>query len=330
MVAFIVNQLGSLRPSQTTTRLIEACIQRGDAVVVTDVFSLSVGTPRELRAQAVVLDHTEDASRAQICRAANTRKRRLVRLTDHEVIMLRTSPGRDIGHAWAHQLALEVSHLATGKGINVVNNPVALRRASSKLYSACLPPAVTPATLVTLSAEETKDFVAALGRPVVMKPLLGSQGRDVFFIEGPDHPNLRQMCELLGRTGYFLVQEFLPAASEGDTRVIILDGEILSVGGSECVVRRVPNANEFRSNVALGARAHPTGLSDTQRANARRVGKIIHRDGIRLAGLDVIGDQIVEVNVYSTGGIVDAEEFYERDFAGAIMAVLCGDARTVH
>lgn len=330
MVAFIVNQIGSLKPAQTTTRLIEACIQRGDAVVVTDVFSLSVSSPRELRAQAVVLDRTEDASRAQICRAANTRKRRLVQLADHEVIMLRTSPGRDIAHAWAHQLALEVAHLATGKGINVVNNPVALRRASSKLYGACLPPKVTPATLVTLSYDEAKEFVAELGQPAVIKPLLGSQGRDVFLIDGPDHPNLRQMCELLGRTGYFLVQEFLPAASEGDMRVIILDGEILTVGGSECVVRRVPHANEFRSNVALGARAHPGTLTDTQRANAKRVGKIIHRDGIRFAGLDVIGDHIVEVNVYSTGGVVDAEEFYQRDFAGSVMAVLCGDVRTVH
>jgi glutathione synthase len=323
MATLIVNHLGELRPGQTTTRFIEAYLEAGEKVAVTDIFSLAAARAGDLRAHAVVLERStiDEPSRAQICRSVNTRKPKRIDLAEHGPIVIRTSPGRDIDNAWAHRLALEVCHLASDHALRVVNDPVALAQASSKLYNVRLPPEVTPATLVTHSYDDVRAYLKTLGKPAVLKPLLGSQGRDVFFVDGPEQANLRQVCELMGRSGYLVVQEYL----DGDIRVLILDGRILSVEGRDCAVRRVPKANEFRSNVALGARAMPAQLEPSQRAVAAKAAAVVFADGIRFAGLDVVGDKVVEVNVYSTGGLVDAEAFYERNYARVVLTALAED-----
>lgn len=324
MATFVVNRIKLINPSQTTTRLIQSFLQAGERVALTDVLSLAVHSPSDIRAHAVVLEPSEHVTAQQVCADVQTNERSIVQLCNGGgPIILRTSPGRDLDCMWAHRFALEAARLIRDAGVRVVNDPVALQRASSKLYGACLPPELTPRTLVAHKWSTVREFVDQHGR-VVVKPLLGSGGRDVFFVDAATDNNVRQLCELMGRTGYLVVQEFLPEASYGDCRVLILDGKILRAGDAVAAVRRVPRAGELRSNVSLGARAQPTQLEDNVLHNAERAGKLIAADGIRFAGLDMIGDRIVEVNVYSTGGLVDAEEFYGADFASLVRDHLRG------
>lgn len=324
MIAFVVNRLGELGPEQTTTRLIEACLACGREVAVLDVFGLSVHGPFSggVWADAAVFDAPLD--RPAICQAARTRPRVALDLGLLDLAVIRTSPGRDLEYAWAHRLMLQAMRMVRDDGVSVANDPIGLERASSKLYSACLPGDLTPQTLVTHSAAAARSFIDELGGPVVLKPLLGSGGRDVFYIEGAGAVNLRSLCALLGRTGYFVVQQYVPEADAGDIRVLVLDGDVLAIDGVIAAVRRTPPAGEFRSNISLGSRAEPTELTDRQRQTCRRAAGLLLDDDIRFAGLDLIGDQIVEVNVYSTGGVVDAEAFYDKPYAQAIMDALLG------
>lgn len=289
---------------------------------MTDVFKLSVHSPTDVRALVVTVDAGEHVTAADVCNAARGRPDQQTALTAAELVLIRTSPGRDLEYAWAHRVTLQATRLVADAGVGVVNDPIGLERASSKLYAACLPADVSPATLVAHSWEAARSWIDELGKPVVIKPLLGSQGRNVFFVESVDAPNVKQICELLGQTGYLVVQEFLPDAAAGDYRVLLLDGTILSVGGREAAVHRVPRRGEFRSNVALGARAEPAELTAAQRRTTARVAQVLADDGIRFSGLDLVGERIVEVNVYSTGGLVDAELFYDVDYATPVIEAL--------
>lgn len=320
MIAILTNRIADLKPHQTTARLAEAALAIGQEVALIDVLGLSIHAPGDVRATAVVV--AEPLDTAAICARVAAAERTAVDLEGIELLLIRTSPGRDIERAWAHQLALQAARLVRDAGVEVANDPVALERASSKLYSACLPADLTPQTLVTHDPAAAAAFVDRLDGPAVLKPLLGSQGRDVFFVR--DDQNLTELARLLGRTGYLLIQEYLPEASEGDSRVLLLDGEVIAAPRGHAAVRRMPRAGEFRSNVALGAQVSHAKLSDDQLEVCRKAGSVLVADGIRFAGLDLIGTKIVEVNVYSTGGLVDAEIFLRVDLATPVIEALLG------
>ena len=327
MIVFVVNRIDELKLHQTTTRLIAEACRVSTRVAVTDVLSLAVRSPTDIRGLAVVIAGGSPQTPADICRLVTSPLREEIPLHEANLVMLRTSPGRDLGLAWAHRLCLQVARLVRDAGVSVVNDPVGLERASSKLYGACLPSDISPATLVAHSWVQARDYIVSLGKPVVIKPLLGSQGRDVFFVHDADEQNLSQLCELLGQTGYLVIQEFMPDAIRGDIRVLLLDGKVLEVGGVLAAVHRVPRVGEFRSNIALGAKATPVELTEVQRRVARRTAEIVLEDGIRFSGLDLVGDRVVEVNVYSTGGLVDAELFYGVDYATVVLAALSDHAQ---
>ena len=174
----------------------------------------------------------------------------------------------------------------------------------------------------------TKSFITSLAGPAILKPLVGSGGRDIFIIEGPDAPNLEQVATLLGREGYFLVQEYIPDAPKGDLRILLFDGNVLELDGRQAVIKRVPQAGQFRANVSLGARAQSAKLTPEQGEIAEGVAKLILEDGIRLAGLDLVGNRVVEVNVFSTGGLNDADLFYDRPFTAHVLDQLLAPSAT--
>lgn len=147
----------------------------------------------------------------------------------------------------------------------------------------------------------------------MIKPLLGSQGRDVFFFDGVASLNTRQVVDILGRTGYLVVQEYLPDASDGDIRVLTLGGTIVRAE-SPMGIRRTPADGEMRSNISLGGRASVFELSPRQIEVCNKIAEHIHRDGIHFAGLDLIGEKIVEVNVFSPSGLQE----YDRQFGESV------------
>ena len=318
-ILFLLNDRWSIKPGSTTSALMLACRQLGHPVMATDVVHLQATSATHLFAEALELKSTSKIETTkQMARSFAKAKIRRIALEDTAAVFIRTAPGEDFTRNWAHRLAMEVMRLAHENGVRIINNPVGLQRASSKLYTVCLPEAVVPKTMVCHSLKSVETFASSIGGPFVMKPLMGSQGRDVFFLDDFDSLNTRQVVDILGRSGYLVVQEYVPEASEGDIRVLTLDDEIISTG-NPAGIRRTPAPGERRSNVALGGTTTVVELSARQSNICREVAKLISRDGIRFAGLDLIGEKIVEVNVFSPSGL---QEFNDDELIRSVARTL--------
>lgn len=312
-VLFILNDIHDLKPTQTTTALICQTLQH-TTVAITDV--LGLGVDGEVIAQAITVHHTEPKA---LIASLGQQPRQHIPLSSCQMVWVRTNPARDQHRAFAHQNALSLLAIAKQQGVHIVNDPQGLMLAQSKVYLAQLDPSVIPKTLISRDMDALMQFVAQTNAPVVLKPLSGTHGQDVFCVDGPTDKNLRQIIDVLTRKGWAIAQPYVPEAADGDIRVILLHGQCLQVDGQYALVRRRPGGSDFRSNIHAGGKACPTQFNDRIAQVVDIIGPTLVRDGIALAGLDLIGDVVVEVNVFSTGGLVDAEHFYGRPFVQAVV-----------
>jgi glutathione synthase len=216
----------------------------------------------------------------------------------HEVdaVLVRTDPPFDSNYLWCTHM---LDRLTSGEGKRtlVVNSPHGLRQANEKLY-ACYFPELMPRTLVTAHKQRIKDFVAQVGGRAVIKPLDGAGGEGVLTL-AKDDLNLNAIIELQTQNGgrVAMVQEFLPEVSEGDKRILLLDGEPL--GG----ILRVPRKGDVRSNIHVGGSVVKSEITDRDREIIAGVAPRLKQDGLHFVGLDVIGGRLTEVNVTSPTGI---------------------------
>ena len=307
-IAVVVNDLETVTPSQTTWGLAKEMVRRGHHVFFLPAFQLGVDRDGDVRAQCVPLpgEHSKLVDTESMSR----------KVSEFDLVLIRTNPGRE-SRAGVTDMMLMLLARAHREGVNVVNTPLGLWRASNKLYVAELAPDLRPETVVTHQEDEARSFIVSIGAPCVVKPIRGTRGRDVFFINGPGDPNLLQILDVIARQGPVMVQRYVPEAIDGDIRVVLMDGAPLTVRGHVCAVRRRPSGSDFRSNVHVGGKPEPANLSPAQLDVAHRVASKLKKDGIAIAGMDLIGGRVVEVNVFSTGGYGDAELFCGVNFTGA-------------
>ena len=299
---FLVNEIADIDPSTTTAMLIQNAATRGCEVYIADIAGLGVGD--------------DDAVRVRAVRFSGQTEQVLV-LAPGDLVVIRTNPGRDL-RVGVHEAGLDLLALARHQGVLVLNDPAGLRRAGTKLYSTRIPRAFRPRTLISREPGLLREFIETSPTPSVLKPLSGTRGTDVFKL-GPGDPNLGQIIDVLTRRGLAIAQEFIPEATEGDVRVIVLDGAPLRVGAAVAVVQRRPSGTDFRSNVHVGGIPAATEFTPQLREIVEVVGPLLASDGLRLCGLDVIGGKVIEINAFAPGGLQDANRFYGVDFAGAIM-----------
>ena len=164
-------------------------------------------------------------------------------VSEFDVVLMRQDPPFDMAYITATYF-LERIHPRT----LVVNNPTEVRNAPEKLLVTDFP-ALQPPTLITSDVEAIRDFRARHG-DMVLKPLYGGAGSGVVRLK-PDDPNLDALLELhamIGRDAV-IAQKFIPAISNGDKRILLVDGE--PVGA----INRVPADGQVRSNLRVGGRA---------------------------------------------------------------------------
>jgi glutathione synthase len=220
---------------------------------------------------------------------------------DADVVLMRQDPPFDMGYITATHL-LEMVQAET----LVVNDPAEVRNAPEKLFVLRYPDLMPP-TLVTRSLAEAMDFRARHGA-VVVKPLYGNAGTAVFLIDKNDG-NLPALVELFGTVWNepFMVQAFLPQVSEGDKRIVLVDGEPAGA------INRLPKAGEIRSNLAAGGMAKPTDLTAREAEICRIIGPELKARGLVFVGIDVIAGYLTEINVTSPTGIVAIDRFNGTD-----------------
>lgn len=207
-------------------------------------------------------------------------------------------------------------------GVIVLNDPDGLAKATNKMYFQGFPEEIRPATLITRDRNEVRAFANAYGGSIVLKPLQGSGGQGVFLVRKDDMSNLNQIVESLTRDGFIIVQEYLPAAAEGDTRLFVMNGQPLRHRGKYAAFRRIRTGDDMRSNVSAGG----TIAQATIDATALRIAEIVRpklvADGMFLVGLDIVGDKLMEINVFSPGGLGSAQRFEKVNFAQAVLEAL--------
>lgn len=231
-----------------------------------------------------------------------------VRLGDLDVILMRKDPPFDMEYVYTSYI-LERAEIA---GALVVNRPQSLRDMNEKAYTAWFADCA-PATLITRSRDDIRAFLREHGR-IVVKPLDGMGGRSIFALTHGD-ANTNVTVETLTDNGrrFAVAQVYIPEISAGDKRILLVDGEPVPYA-----LARVPAADDFRGNLATGAKGEGRELTGRDRWICSRVGPVLKEHGVLFAGLDVIGDYLTEINVTSPTGIRELDRQFGLNIAGLL------------
>ena len=329
-LGFVVNDVATEKDNYTTIRLARRALAEGHEVALIGLDGFIYDANDTVRAIAHVprIDgYPDDAALLAELHGEDATIER-INVEELDVLMLRSDPAEEVeDRPWAPTSALLFAQLVTRRGVIVLNDPANLTNASNKTYFQHFPEEVRPATCITCQADEIKSFIAAHGGRGVIKPLQGSGGQGVFVVDGHSGANLNQMIEAVLRDGYAIAQEYLPRAADGDLRLITLNGRPLRVEGQYACIRRYNDSGDARSNISAGGKFElVTPDADALRA-AEIVAPKLMRDGMYFAGLDIVGDKLMEVNVDTPGGINMADDLAEVDFSGHIIADLARKVR---
>lgn len=311
-IGIVISNAGSVAPTHTTVHVIQAALEAGHAVRVLEPWDFEVDPRGRLRGRAHVLD-APLASREAVAEALSRRAtvRRNVDVDRLDVLLLRVNP--------LDAAVLTFAQLAASAGVRVLNDPDALMRTSHKSWLATLSGVPRPRTTVTRSRATVECFAADCPAGIVVKPARSCGGKAVAVIRGRmRRAKIDAAVEAATRAGdgYLVVQEYLPEATLGEKRLVWLDGGLL--GGY--LRQRAPG--EFRHNLKAGATPVPCTLSAEDHAISDALGPHLLGAGVWLAGIDVIGDRVVEVNTLNPGGVHWTEHFSGLDVARRLVAAL--------
>lgn len=284
-VLMVMDPIGSIKIAKDTSfALLLEAQRRGHRIHVAGISDLGIADARA-QVMATALEVRDDpADWYRVLEAPRIRG-----LADFDLALMRSDPPVD--DAYLH--ATQILALGQREGLRVVNDPQGLRDLNEKL-AAMLFPQCCPPTRVACRADVLKSFVHEQGE-CVLKPLDGMGGRSIFRARAGE-PNLNVILETLteGNRRFAMAQKYLPEIRDGDKRILLIDGEPVPY----CLAR-IPQGDEFRGNLAAGGRGEGRPLTERDRWIAAQVGPEMVRRGMRLVGLDVIGDWLTEVNVTS-------------------------------
>ncbi|MBC8551950.1 MAG: glutathione synthase, partial [Candidatus Brocadiales bacterium] len=239
-IAFFVNDVMTEQAGYSTTRLAMAATNRGhqswligaedfDCYVDNRVHAFAYGAPKKKYSTTTSFLGDVQSKRAV---------RENIVVDDLDILMLRNDPSTDTGYrSWAQTIGITFGQVALQKGVVVVNDPRSLQIATNKMYFQMFPEEVRPKTLISQNQKDIKAFIKDMGGNAVIKPLQGSGGSGVFLVNIEDTSNLNQMIDALTQDGYIIVQEYLSAAAEGDTRLFMMNGKPLRYRGKYAAFR---------------------------------------------------------------------------------------------
>lgn len=218
-------------------------------------------------------------------------------LTQLDVILMRKDP--PLNETYIH--TTQILEYAERDGVLVVNKPSALRDCNEKLF-ACDFPACMPPTMVTQSHHDFMTFWEK-HQDIICKPL-NSMGGDSVYRLRPGDVNSNVIFDVLTRnkTSYMMLQKFIPEITLGDKRILLIDGEAVPF-----LLARIPQSDDWRGNLAVGAKGKVQPLGEREQFVANAVGPVLRERGILFAGIDMIGDYLTEINITSPTCIREIE-----------------------
>jgi glutathione synthase len=324
-IGFVVNDVQTELPTFTTVRLGLTATNRNHEAWFMGVGDLAYDPDGLAKARARRAPSGKYKGNEAYLRAVQGRRGVVDRITldDLDVLLLRNDPSIEKGtRNWAQTAGIDFGRLALRHGAVVLNDPNGLAKALNKMYFQLFPEEVRPRTLITRDRTEITAFVQEHDGWCVLKPLQGSGGANVFLVTPDVVANLNQMIDAVSRDGYVIVQEYLPKAEEGDTRLFLMNGLPLRHRGRYAAFRRVRSGSDLRSNVHAGGTISKALLDEDAFRLAEIVRPKLVQDGMFLVGLDIVGDKLMEINVFSPGGLGSAQRMEGVNFNHAVMDAL--------
>ena len=324
-IAFFVNSIEGEHPRYTTTALALAALTRGHDVcyLTPGDFVLRADDTLLVRARALAGASYKKVETLHQALQSDEAVVETIDVREIDVLMLRSDPSQDAAvRPWAASAGPMFGRLAVARGVLVLNDPDGLALAQNKLYLQGFPSAVRPASLISKSIEEIRAFIDEQPGGVILKPLQGSGGKNVFKIGSSGDSNLNQIFEAVSAEGYLVAQSYIPEAVAGDIRLFLMNGVPLERDGKLAAMRRVPAAGEHRANMHASGTAAKVKLSQGALAVAHMVRPKLIQDGLFLVGLDLVGDKILEINVFTPGGLLTIGEMYGAAFVEGIVEAL--------
>ncbi len=232
-----------------------------------------------------------------------------IALAELDVILMRKDPPFNMDYIYSTY----VLEAAEQEGLMVVNKPSSLRDCNEKLFALQFPNCIPP-TRVTSSAALLKTFIEE-HEDTILKPLDGMGGESIFRVK-KDDANLNVIIETLTNKGKRLImaQDFIPEITEGDKRILLIDGEPIPYA-----LARIPSKGETRGNLAVGGRAEGVELSERDRWICQQVGPRLKELGLLFVGLDVIGEYLTEINVTSPTCIRELDTIYNLNISATLL-----------
>lgn len=325
-ICFVLNQVKT-ETCGTSVIILKKAVERGHQVYVMGVgdFIFYKNKGISLRAKKIPSNLTyENAQEFWSQVQSDQLEFQRVPSQEMDIVFLRNNPTEENSdRRWAQHSALAFGRMMQNNGVLVLNDAMGLSAAYvDKLYFEELPKEIKPDSLISRNKKDILEFWEKQNNLVVLKPLEGSGGQDVYKI-GKGKRNVDQILDTILKKGYVIAQEYLPAATKGDMRVILVNGKILEQDGQSAIIHRVSNdKSEFRSNLTLGGIPKPGKLTPEIEHIVSVISPKIIEDGLFFVGLDIVEDKLIEINVLSPGGIDHYEITGMSDFTESVVKAL--------
>ena len=237
---------------------------------------------------------------------------RITPLEELDLIIMRQDPPFDSSYIYNTY----VLDQAETRGVKVVNKPSSLRDCSEKVFATEFPQCCTP-FLVSSDDDLLREFINTHGDTVI-KPLDGMGGSSIFRLKKGDS-NIGVILETI--TNHFetkvMIQRYIKEIKDGDKRILLVDGNHFGAA-----ISRVPAKGELRGNLAVGATAIASSLTEKDIWICEQVAPMLREKELTLVGLDVIGDYLTEINVTSPTCFREYKDLCDIDVADKLLKVL--------
>ncbi|MGK7390800.1 MAG: glutathione synthetase [Candidatus Cyclobacteriaceae bacterium M2_1C_046] len=314
-IAFVINEIATLKYVDTTISMGLAAANRGHKVFFTEIGDAIFRPNGHIATKAVVMEGKYKGLEDFVHKVKDENaKVEKINCQDLDVIYLRNNPSEDMDRPWAKFSGILFGQFAVRQGVLVVNDPDTLAYAHvDKMYFEHFPESIRPSSLITRQIDEIEHFFKEHKHKMILKPLEGSGGKDVFLIDQKSKNNLKQIVEAIARNGYVIAQEYLPEATKGDVRVFMMNGKVMTCKDKFAAFRRV-NKKDFRSNMSAGGQAERFKMTDKMLEICDVLRPKLIEDGIFCAGLDIVGDKLIELNITSPGGLSAVDRLEKVSF----------------
>ncbi len=323
-IVMVLNSVFQEKMPSSTIELAYKAHSMGHEVWLTDVASFAYYPDASLHIRGVKAKKEKFSSSweyyAHICSQDSLKEQ--IDMSGIDILMLRNDPAQDFDKPWAQHASLVFGRTAVRRGVIVLNDPDGLSKGINKLYFQHFPKEIRLTSLISKDIQEVRNFYQEHGKEIILKPLQGSAGRNVFYAGPDDEKNLNQMFNAIARDGYVIAEEFYPKALEGDVRLFLVNGLPLKVNGKYAAFRRIRSQGDIRSNIHAGGHAAKAQITDTMLELADIVRPKLVQDGMFWVGLDIVEDKLLEINIFSPGGLDKAKWFEGEDFAEAMVKLL--------